>query len=92
VRLQPVPNTEASRNLKGMPITVVKTEREIDDNELYMIKNRLDASTENIHNEIFGSEKTEKTHEFEKTDKTPAIPSPEPELIAELPSKNLIET
>lgn len=52
----PVPNTKESRQMKGLPIPVVKIEREIDDNELYMIENRLNAAHNRIHDEVFGPE------------------------------------
>lgn len=42
--------------MKGLPIPVVKIEREIDDNELYMIENRLNDAHARIHDEVFGLE------------------------------------
>jgi hypothetical protein len=56
IRLMPVPNTKESRQMKDLPIPVVKIEREIDDNELYMIENRLNDAHARIHDEVFGQE------------------------------------
>jgi len=52
----PVPNTKESRQMKGLPIPVVKNQREIDDNDLYMIEHRLNFIHKKVHDEVFGPE------------------------------------
>ena len=56
MRLKPVPNRESSRQISGNPIPFTKQAREIDDDDLYYIGNRLKASHNRIHDEVFGPE------------------------------------